>query len=278
VPPFVPSAVGEVVLRAADLDRQEAFYGGAVGLATSRDDGVLTVTDPAGEPLVRLDARETAGAPPPPRGHTGLFHTALRFPTREELGAALLHVVQAGHRLTGASDHGVSEALYLNDPEHNGVELYWDRPFEEWPLNADGTVAMFTAPLDVTAIARAGQAVGAEGPPPADVGHVHLKVSDIRRSLEFYVGVLGLRDRASWGEAGFLAVGDYHHHVGMNVWESRGGSPAPPGTTGLDRFELRLPDAAAAAERARAAGRPVEELDGLPVVRDPDDIRVILRP
>jgi catechol 2,3-dioxygenase len=275
MPSFTPSAVGGVVLRSGNLFVQEAFYGDALGFATVHDDGALRILDSEGGTLVCLE--EIEGATPPPLGHTGLFHTALRFPTREELGGALRRLLQAGVRLTGASDHGVSEALYLNDPERNGVELYWDRPFEQWPRESDGTLAMFTAPLDVTAILRAGEAAASTAPARGDVGHVHLKVADIPRSVEFYAGVLGLNVQVSWAEAGFLAVGEYHHHVGANTWESRGAPPAPPTATGLERFELRLPDPGAAAERARAAGRPVEDGEGGPQVRDPDGIGVVLR-
>jgi catechol 2,3-dioxygenase len=275
VPSFTPSAVGGVVLRSGNLFVQEAFYGDALGFATVQDEGAVRVLNHEGETLIRLE--EVEGAAPPPHGHTGLFHTALRFPTREELGASLRRLLQAGVRLSGASDHGVSEALYLNDPERNGVELYWDRRFEEWPRESDGSLAMFTAPLDVAAVLRAGEAASA-APARGDVGHVHLKVADVPRSVDFYSGVLGLNVQASWGEAGFLAVGEYHHHVGANTWESRGAPPAPPTAAGLERFELRLPDPDAAAERARAAGRPVQDGEAGPVVLDPDGIGVVLRP
>ncbi len=264
--------MGTVTLRSGDLFVQEAFYGDALGFATVREEGELRVLDAGGETLLRFE--EVPGAAPPPHGHTGLYHTALRFPTREELGVALRRLLQAGVRLTGASDHGVSEALYLNDPERNGVELYWDRPFERWPREADGSLVMFTAPLDVAAILRDGE--GADvAHARGDVGHVHLKVSDVPRAVEFYSGILGLNVHVAWAEAGFLAVGEYHHHVGANTWESRRGSPAPPGATGLERFELRLADAAGALERARAAELTVEG-DGTPVVRDPDGIGVVL--
>jgi catechol 2,3-dioxygenase len=275
MPSFHPSAVGGVVLRSGNLFVQEAFYAGALGFATVQDEGAVRVLNHEGETLIRVE--EVEGAAPPPNRHTGLFHTALRFPTREELGASLRRLLQAGVRLSGASDHGVSEALYLNDPERNGVELYWDRPFEEWPRESDGSLAMFTAPLDVAAVLRAGEAASA-APARGDVGHVHLKVADVRRSVDFYSGVLGLNVQASGGEAGFLAVGEYHHHVGANTWESRGAPPAPPTAAGLERFELRLPDPDAAAERARAAGRPVQEGEAGPVVLDPDGIGVVLRP
>jgi catechol 2,3-dioxygenase len=272
MPSFRPSAVGTVTLRSGNLFVQDAFYGDALGFATVREEGSLRVLDAGGETLLRIE--DVPGAAPAPRGHTGLFHTALRFPTREELGVALRRLLQAGVRLTGASDHGVSEALYLNDPDRNGVELYWDRPFEQWPREPDGTLAMFTAPLDVAAILRAGE--GTEvAHAHGDVGHVHLKVSDVPRAVEFYSGLLGLNVQVAWPEAGFLAVGEYHHHVGANTWESRGGSPAPADASGLDRFELRLPDPVGALERARAAGFTVEDGEA-PVVRDADGIGVVL--
>ena len=273
MPSFHPSAVGGVVLRSGNLFVQDAFYGDALGFATVRDEGAVRVLNHEGETLIRLE--EVAGAVPPPHGHTGLFHTALRFPTREELGASLRRLLQAGVRLTGAADHGVSEALYLNDPERNGVELYWDRPFEEWPRESDGSLAMFTAPLDVAAVLRAGEAASA-APARGDVGHVHLKVADVPRSVDFYSGVLGLNVQVSWGEAGFIAVGRVppprgREHLGEPRGAPRARHRRRPRALRAATPDRTPPPSGRAPPGARWEG------DAGPVVLDPDGIGVFLR-
>jgi len=146
--------IGHVHLKVADLDRALAFYGGVLGfqitLRYGRDAAFLS----AGgyHHHIGLNTWESRGGSPPPPGSTGLFHVAIVYPTRSELADALRRLVQAGIQLDGASDHGVSEALYLRDPDENGVELYWDRPQEKWPRKADGSLEMFTRPLDLQAL------------------------------------------------------------------------------------------------------------------------------
>jgi catechol 2,3-dioxygenase len=145
--------IGHVHLKVADIDRALGFYCGVLGFEVmARMGGQAAFVSAGGyHHHIGLNTWESRGATPPPPGHTGLFHTAIRYPTRRALAVALRRIVEAGVRLTGASDHGVSEALYLNDPDGNGLELYWDRPREHWPRPADGSdgVAMFTAPLDL---------------------------------------------------------------------------------------------------------------------------------
>jgi catechol 2,3-dioxygenase len=231
----VITAVKSVDLRVDDLDAATAFYRDVVGLE-----------DPSR--LVRLtDEGVRAKAP---RRASGLFHTAFRFPTRADLGDALR---RAAPYLTGASDHGVSEALYLDDPAGNGVELYWDRPREVWPND------MFTAPLDLEDLAR--QAAGGDrAPEGTDIGHVHLKVSSLPRAEGFWVGDLGFEIMHRYGDqASFIATGGYHHHVGLNTWMSRDAELAPPEAAGLDRVVF------ATDGEAREAV-------------DPDGIRVRLEP
>jgi catechol 2,3-dioxygenase len=240
-------------------------------------DGSVSLSADGERPLVVLVPAPVAPVAPPRAA--GLFHTAIRFSTRAQLADALRRVAQAGFRLTGASDHGVSEALYLDDPEGNGVELYWDRAREEWPTTPEGGIHMFTAPLDVRGLLDAAE--GAPADPGADIGHAHLKVTDLPRSVAFWRDALGLDLKVMYGDqAAFLAAGDYHHHIGANTWESGGGAPAPEDALGLERVVLALPDAEAlssTAARLREAGAEVVDVDGGALVRDPDGILVELR-
>jgi catechol 2,3-dioxygenase len=143
--------VGHVHLKVADLDRALDFYCGVLGFELQARMGSEAAFIAAGEyhHHIGLNTWQSRGGSPPPPGSTGLFHTAILYPTRRALADALRRVSEAGVNLTGASDHGVSEALYLDDPDGNGVELYWDRPREDWPSAADGSLIMFTEPLDL---------------------------------------------------------------------------------------------------------------------------------
>ena len=237
------TAVAKVDLRVDDLDTAARFYREIAGLEQDpARPGDLRA--PGGPVLVSLRSDGVSGRAP--QRASGLFHTAIRYPERADLAAALRRIATFRPEFTGASDHGVSEALYLNDPAGNGVELYWDRPREVWPDD------MFTAPLDLDELAAAG-AEAPIAPERTDVGHVHLKVSDLDWSTDFWVKELGFDLKSRWrDQASFLAVGDYHHHVGMNVWLSRGAGPTPPEAAGLDRVVF-------------GAGREVADPDGIVV-------------
>jgi catechol 2,3-dioxygenase len=259
--------VGRVALRVTDLDRMVAFYEDVIGLETldrADDRAVLGVDDPL---LILLAAPDL-----PARGpdETGLFHTAFRVPSRAALGDALDRI-EAEWRLDGASDHHVSEALYLSDPEDNGVEVYRDRPRDDWPVDDDGRVGMDTLPLALDPLRDA--ATGAErAPSGTDIGHVHLEVSDLDAARSFYVDDLGLRVRQAMPSALFLAVDEYHHHVGCNVWNGRS---TPAASRGLAWVELVVDDAEAV--RARLAPEAVTERpDGIEV-SDPDGLSIRLR-
>lgn len=231
-----------VTLRVADLDRTREFYEGTLGFEVRRAaDGVLTLSTDGGVPVIELESSPLA--PPRQPGSAGLFHIALLFPTRRSLGHMLSHLMGANIRL-GSADHGVSEALYLADPEGNGLELYVDRPAAEWPpLDADGQVTMFTDALDLESLASAG--AGAPDPllpPGLRIGHMHLAVSSLARAEEFYGQRLGFTVRQrTYPGALFLARDGYHHHLGANTWRSR--TAAAPGARGLVRFGLRFADA-----------------------------------
>jgi catechol 2,3-dioxygenase len=272
------SVVGTVELRVSDAGRQRDFYERGIGLHTNREDGTIELSGAGEHPLVRLDSSQTTGAGQAPGPHTGLFHIAFRYPDRASLGAAVARTAKATSDLQGASDHGVSEAVYFGDPEGNGIELYRDRPFDDWPLGEPGKVGMFTQPLDLRALLDEAAPEGEEQPP--DIGHIHLMTSEVERTVGFWRGAVGLNERQRFGpQAAFLAEGQYHHHIGANTWHSAGAGPAPPGTVGLESFELRLRDADAvetAASGVESSGVSVERVTGGARFRDPDGIFVII--
>ena len=274
------TTIGAVDLAVSDVDRLVAFYEGTVGLRAIERGPDAAVLGADGAGLVELTARP--GAPARPARTTGLYHLALLVPNRLELARALRRLAGAGARLTGASDHLVSEALYLRDPEGNGIEIYRDRPREEWP-RTNGEFEMATLPLDLPGLASEleGDEPGSAGMPAGTrVGHVHLQVADIAEAEAFYHGLLGFDVTVgTYPDALFLSAGGYHHHVGINTWETRG-APAPPADArGLRWFEVLLPTAAARDElagRVRAAGAPVEGRPGGVLVRDPSGNGVLL--
>jgi len=228
--------IGRVRLVVGDLPQSVAFYERAIGLRTLERDGDV-VRLGADTPLVELAG--DPDAPPRPPGTTGLFHLALLVPDRGELARSIRRVVDAGWRLTGALDHFVSESVYLRDPEGNGIEIYRDRPRDEWVWH-DGEVRMGTVALDVDGVMAelpAGDDTGI--PDGTGMGHVHLQVAALDAAEPFYTGELGL-DVTVRGYPGalFLSRGGYHHHVGLNVWATAGASAPPPGSRGLAWAEL----------------------------------------
>jgi catechol 2,3-dioxygenase len=258
--------IGRVDLTVADAERIGTFYEQVVGL-------------PSALGLVELHAAPDAPAPDPRA--TGLFHLAILVPTRRDLALALVRLGRAGWPLTGASDHLVSEALYLNDPEGNGIEIYRDRPREEWERTGDG-IRIDTLPLDLEDILAELDGDGADPGPMPDgttIGHVHLKVADIPAAEAFYNGVLGFDVTARVPSASFMSAGGYHHHLGANVWHSRGGPRPEPGSPGLRSFEVLLPspdDLDAVGSRLDAGGVAVEAAGDGFAVDDPSGNRLLL--
>ena len=230
--------MGLVELSVSDLDRSLAYWQDAIGLRVlSREDGTAELG--ADTPLLRFV--EEPGARPA-QGFTGLFHVALLVPDRPSLGRFLAHAVRDQIPLTGLSDHRVSEAIYLRDPDYHGIEVYADRPRELWEGNV-GTV-MTTIPLDTASLlAEAGDAEFAGLPDGTTVGHVHLCVRDVDETIGFYRDKLGMGLTAHLGDqTAFLSAGGYHHHLAGNTWETLGAEPAPEGTARLLRFTVVLPD------------------------------------
>jgi catechol 2,3-dioxygenase len=237
--------IGHVRLQVADLNRALAFYHDLLGFPIQgRRDGEARLSA-NGEPPAHIILFEHKGAPPKPPRTTGLYHVAIRLPDRLALGRIFLRLVQERWPLQGAADHLVSEALYLADPDGNGLELYRDRPRQDWPRQ-NGAIAMASDPLDANGLLKQAsqEPSGWSGiDPRTDIGHVHLHVSDLGRAEEFYSGLLGLDvTQRSYPGALFMSAGGYHHHLGVNTWAGRGAPPPPPDAAGLISFSLDLPD------------------------------------
>ncbi len=270
---------GAVRLIVADLDRAKEFYERTIGLEPlERSDDVLRLGT-GGATLIEL--AHDPDAPARPHGTTGLFHLAILVPDRPALAAALRRAAGARGRFSGASDHLVSEALYLRDPEGNGIEIYRDRPRTEWS-RSNGELQMDSLPLDLDdLLAEPEPQQAARMPRETRIGHVHLNVSDLAAAEAFYAGLLGF-DVTVRGYPGalFVAAGDYHHHVGLNTWAGEGAPQPPHGACGLRWFELVLPSHADVQEitaRLEQGGfRPEPEAAGV-LVADPAGNGILLR-
>jgi catechol 2,3-dioxygenase len=266
--------MGLVELSVSDLDRSIDYWQRAIGLRLhSREDGTAELG--ADAPLLRFV--EEPGARPA-EGFTGLYHVALLVPDRPSLARFLAHVARERIPLEGLSDHAVSEAVYLRDPDRHGIEVYADRPRTQW----DGRVMQLltTMPLDVDDLLAEADGEFDGLPDGTVMGHVHFRVRDVDETIAFYRGVLGMGLMAQLGPAAaFLSAGGYHHHVGANTWESRGAPPAPTHSATLRHATLVLPDAA---ERDRVAaavaerGQEPEPKDDGVLVRDPSGNALLL--
>lgn len=238
------TGMGAVTLNVADLDAMTAYYRDGVGLDVLSAEGGQVVLGRPGTPVMVLEqAPELRHAAP---HEAGLFHTAILFETRAQLAAAVYSVAQRyPGRFTGSSDHLVSQAFYFDDPENNGVELYWDRLRTEWSW-MHGSIEMDTIRLDPNAFLQEHLTeAGVDGPIPggAKVGHVHLSVGDVDAATAFYVDRLGFdRTLEIPGQAVFVSAGGYHHHMAMNVWRSRGAGRRQR-TLGLGRVDIVVPGA-----------------------------------
>ncbi|MGC5172347.1 VOC family protein [Microbacterium sp. DT81.1] len=258
------TAMGAVTLLVADLDGMTRFYRDVVTLRVL-DEGPDAVTlGRAGRPLVIL--RHEPSLRHAPAGSAGLFHTAILFQTQQALAAALYSVARhAPQTFTGSADHLVSQAFYFTDPEGNGIELYWDRERTAWSWT-HGQVEMATLYLDPSIFLgeHLGEAAanGSTAADAASIGHVHLSVGDVKTAYEFYVDRLGFDKTLDYGgQALFVSAGGYHHHMAMNVWNSRGAGPRMP-ALGLGRVDLVLPDAdslGALGERLAHYGTPIRD-------------------
>ncbi len=248
-----------VHLRVRDLARSLDFYTRQLGfvIVTAGADTATLATAQGAPALLQLTAAPTA--PVAPADAAGLFHAALLFPDRAALGHWLRRAADLGVAFDGFSDHGVSEAIYFNDPDGNGLEFYSDRPRDQWPKADGDKIAMFTRPLDLPGLlaAAASAPVAADTPPLAGArwGHLHLRVTELDRAQEFYNHTLGMSLMVSFGDsARFLAADGYHHHLGLNTWtHSRRAQPA--GALGLA--------SATFARRGTATPQTLHDPDGI---------------
>lgn len=273
------TTIGMVVLTVADLERSLAYYQQQIGLtlqARTADEAVLGAGD---TPLLRLRALPGARSV---RRATGLYHFALRVPSRLELARVLRHLVDSRTPISGSSDHLVSEALYLADPDGHGIEIYRDRPRSAW-YDRDGNFRMSTERLDVEGVLAelANDAQPWNGLHPETVmGHIHLQVADVDAARHFYTTVLGFEHMTDYPMASFVGAGGYHHHIGMNSWMGLGAPPPPDDAARLLWYEVCLPDEAALTAVlgwVDAAGVPRTAREGAWLVRDPSQNGVLLR-
>ncbi len=278
--PTLPATLrlGAVHLTVSDLDRSIAFYEGSIGLRLHRREDGVAAMGVGGEDLLVL--HEAPGARRAGR-HAGLYHYALLYPSREELARAAVRLSETQTPVQGASDHGTHEAIYLPDPDGNGIELAADRPRPAWPDLANPDWGGGPKPLDTGALLAtvAGEEPRREAGAGLAVGHVHLHVGDLERGLAFYRDVLGFELMMFFpGQAAFVSVGGYHHHLGFNVWRGEGVPSVPEGGVGLRHWTVVLDDpqeVAAVRERVEAAGIEAQEAEGGFLARDPWGIAVV---
>jgi catechol 2,3-dioxygenase len=272
-----PLRIGSVGLVARDLDKLTSFYRDLLGLTVQERTDRVARLGTGGVTLLEIEHRPDALPDDP--ATAGLYHTAFLMPTRRDHARWITHIAKNRVPITGASDHGVSEAFYLDDPEGNGIEVYNDRPAERWRWEGD-LVVMQTNQLDIEAVldeidrTTASYSTAPEG---LRVGHIHLRVGSVEQAEQFYRGVIGLDLTRRRGGATFMSSGGYHHHVGANVWHSQGAGPRDQNRAGLSWFTIEAADAGAIdaiSGRLLAAKAPVDKASGGIETADPWGTRI----
>lgn len=272
-----PIHIGAVGMIVRDLNRLTAYYRDMLGLTVQEQTRQVATLGVDGVTLLELTHKPDFMPDDP--GEAGLYHTAFLMPTRADLARWILHVAKNRVPITGASDHDVSEAIYLDDPEGNGVEVYFDRPREKW--RRDGKlIFQKTDPLDVDAIVREidpETATYPNAPEGLRIGHIHLRVGDVARAEEFYCDALGLDVTRRRPGATFVYSGGYHHHVAVNTWHSDGAGARNGKRTGLDWFSMEINDQATMdglKKHLGAAGVTIDAIPGGFAAMDPWRTRV----
>ncbi|MBT2643216.1 VOC family protein [Bacillus sp. ISL-41] len=271
--------VGQVNIKVQSLERSLAFYQEVIGFKVyEKTDKTAKLT--ADGKTVLLSIEQPSDVIPKKGRTTGLYHYALLLPNRADLARVLKHFVQTGYPLQGASDHLVSEALYLADPDGNGIEIYTDRSASEWEWN-EQHVVMATQALDAENLLAEGMEQSWNGLPAGTVmGHIHLHVAELAKTEEFYTKGLGFDVVSRYGpQALFISSGKYHHHIGLNTWNGVGAPQPPANSVGLESYTLILPDEASmkdTADRLKEIGTAVEEENGIYITQDPSGNRIKL--
>lgn len=274
-----PLHVGSIGLVARDLDRLTDFYRDLLGLTLHERTDRVAKLGTGGVTLIEIEHRPDAKSDDP--STAGLYHTAFLMPTRQDHARWIMHIARNRVPISGASDHGVSEAFYLDDPEGNGIEVYNDRPRERWHWE-NGLVVMQTKQLDIEAILTEidpATATYTGAPEGLRIGHVHLRVGSVEQAEDFYIHALGLELTRRRGGATFMSSGRYHHHVGANVWHSDGAGHRDPDRAGLAWFSVEPADSEAlneAVSRLKTANAPLSDIAGGFETADPWGTRVRL--
>ena len=271
--------LAEAVLNVKDLASQTAFYQQIIGLEILSQTETEVVLGLGGTALVHLIQAQESGEV---RKHYGLYHLAILLPTRKALADILKHLTDLQIPLVGGADHGYSEALYLEDLEGNGIELYRDKPVSTWDIREDGRIIGVTEALAAQDVYELGERVEpfilAEG---TRMGHIHLSVKDSRKSSQFYQKVLGLEDKFSVPSASWIAAGNYHHHLAVNEWGGKGLAPRKQGLPGLSYYVIevaRKEELLTIVQRAQAVATPIKWLTSSQLeITDPDGIVTRIR-
>ncbi|EGQ0562118.1 VOC family protein [Listeria monocytogenes] len=267
--------LGEVVLNVGHLKEMADFYQEVIGLKLLEENERMVRLGVSGsdEALLVLKKIDNAVVPEVPR--IGLFHTAFLLPTRESLADVLLHLAKSGYPIDGAGDHAYSEALYLHDIEGNGIEIYADRPKAEWMHDGDVNLPMVTEQVDVDSLLQIATDEPFTGMPNGTIiGHVHLQVADADKAEQFYKEVLGMNLTTAIPSARFFAAGDYHHHIGSNVWAGRNLELLQENETGLAWFTIITPDKDAIITNLIEQGYDVKRLENTISVTDSNGIKI----
>jgi catechol 2,3-dioxygenase len=274
------ATIGHVHLIVSNLERSTQFYREIIGFQVlATEENIVTLTADGVTSLLVLEERKDAVRKP--RSTTGLYHFAILVPDRASLARSLLHLLQKGYPLQGASDHQFSEAVYLADPDGNGIEIYADRPKEEWEKTESGEYKGVTEPLDVNGLlAEVGDIPWAGLPGGTRIGHIHLHVADIQEADKFYCNGLGFEATIRMGNhALFVSAGGYHHHIGLNTWAGVGAPQPPENAVGLRLFSVILPnedELKKIVEQLKNIGVTAEFAEKTALVKDPSGNQIQL--
>lgn len=275
--------IQSIDLAVSDLDKSLNFYGSLLGFKEIKREGKTSFLSANGELPYIFSLTENVNGKHPLRINTGLYHAAIKFPNRKELAKVFVHLFEKKTKFQGFSDHLVSEAVYLADPDGNGVELYTDKPKEQWKWNL-GQVEMDSLPLNLQVLTNELKDEDTNSyvmHPGTVIGHIHLKVSDLFKTEKFYNHLLGFNiTSSSYPGALFFAADDYHHHIGTNVWSSNNGNPPAEGSLGIQSFTIKLPDINYIKEIEQSAKNykieTVKPADGKLLLHDFDNNKIIL--